>query len=60
LLGERRRWLKGEPTRYAGMLPEGEAAWREFLGLVSTCGPADLAAYKRVDKVREELRAQLS
>jgi dimethylamine monooxygenase subunit A len=38
ILQERARWLESDPTAYAAILPEGEAALREFSALATTWG----------------------
>jgi dimethylamine monooxygenase subunit A len=47
VLAERARWLAADPERYATLLPEGEAALREFAAMASawipTLGAAELA-----------------
>ena len=35
LLAERARWLASEPTKYAAILPEGDAVLREFAAIAS-------------------------
>ncbi|MGH7946337.1 MAG: heme-dependent oxidative N-demethylase subunit alpha family protein [Opitutaceae bacterium] len=40
VLAERAQWLDTEPGKYAAILPEGEAALREFATMASTWDPA--------------------
>jgi dimethylamine monooxygenase subunit A len=40
ILAERKRWLESDAATYAAILPEGEAALREFAALAATWGAA--------------------